>query len=155
TKQGAGNITLINTGIINSGSTGIVASNTASTISAASNSFIFVSNSGTITAGPNLQPNSQNSHGIWAGYGIATQTSTFGTVVIDNNGNVTAGTGSGIIGFNNSNGNITINDGPDTIVSGTNLGIQATANNRGNDQVNGHGAASSGDVTINLSQNAT
>ena len=140
-EQGAGDITLINTGNITAGSSGIAVNNNASTIAATASSFIFISNFGTIAAGPNSQPNGQPANGIWAGFGQADQTSTWGTVVIDNNADVTAsaGTGAGISGYNNGNGNVTINDGPDTTVTGYSFGIIATANNRGSDGITATG----------------
>ena len=149
---------MINTGNINNvGSTGIAVNNNASTISADAGSYIFISNFGTIVAGSNAQPNGQPTNGIWAGFGKACQTNTWGTVVIDNNADVTAsaGAGAGISGYNNGNGNVTINEGPDTTVTGYSFGIMAAANNRGSRrQINGDGSTTSGDVTINLSQNA-
>ena len=170
-KNDVGNITLINTGNINAGSTGIAANNGASSISASSHSFIFVSNFGMINAGNNPQSTSSNlpANGIWAGYGTSGATpNVSGTVVIDDSADVTAtsaaqGGASGIVAFNNSNGNVTVNvasnpDGPDTTITGYKYGIQATANNRGtavvNGTTNGTGSAS-GDVTINLSQHVT
>jgi hypothetical protein len=168
-EQGAGNITLVNTGNITAGSAGIAANNNSSSVPLSAKSFIFVSNFGTINAGANPQSTMFNipANGIWAGYGNGSATTTWGTVVVDDSADVTAtsslqGGASGIVAFNNSNGNVTVNvgpnpDGPDTTITGYKYGIQATANNKGTvngNSVNGAGSAS-GDVTINLSQHVT
>jgi len=124
-------------------------------------SSIVVSNFGTIVAGGNPQSNGIVANGIWVGYGNGGSSTTNGTVVVDNNANVTATSAagdSGIVAFNNSNGNVTVNEGPGTTITGAKYGVQATANNRGsavvNGSTNGTGSAS-GDVTINLAQNVT
>jgi VCBS repeat-containing protein len=161
-SQGAGNITLVNTGNVFAGSTGIAANNNSSSVPQSANSFIFVSNFGNITAGANPQSTNNNipANGIWAGYGNGSAPTTWGTVVVDNNADVTAtsslqGGASGIVAFNNSNGNITVNEGQDTNITGFKYGIQAVANNRGivNGVVTAGAGSASGDVTINLSQN--
>ena len=150
TEHAAGDITLISTGNINAGSTGIAAQDNASTISASANSLIFVSAFGTINAGTiNLNSNNAAS-GIWAGYGnsFSPLPNVNGTVVVDNNANVTATeTGSsGILAFDWGNGDVTVNDGAGTTVSGIKFGIEAVANDS---------SSGSGDVTINLGQNDT
>ena len=67
-----------------------------------------------------------------------------GTVVVNNNGNVTAAAGYGVDAYSYGNGNVTVNEGASTSVSGAQYGIAAFGNSFG-----------TGNVAINIAANAT
>jgi hypothetical protein len=149
-ESGAGGITVNANGNINSASTGIAAIN--NNISS-ENTFVSVLATGTITVGSVTQ-SSQSADGIWAGFGngSAFHSAVTGTVLVNNFANITAtaASSSGIVAFDNANGNVSVNDEAGTSVSGNLYGIEANAGTTaGNGDTSG-----SGDVSILLGQNA-
>lgn len=149
-ESGAGGITVNANGTINSASSGIAAINNNTT---SENSFVSVLAAGSITVGSVTQ-SSQASDGIWAGFGNggAFHSAVTGTVLVNNFANITAtsASSSGIVVFNNANGNVSVNDEAGTSVSGNLYGIEATA---GTTAANGD-TGGSGDISILLGQNA-
>jgi hypothetical protein len=146
-------VTMQNGDSIQSGSNGINAINTATSILASAGSVIAVTTAGSIHSGTVPNNNGTSPNGIAAGYlpgGSSTANlNVNGSVIINNAAaNVTTdptSTGSiGILAFNWGNGNITVNDASGTTVSGTQYGIDASAN-----------AAGTGNVAINVYANAT
>ncbi|PMX77258.1 hypothetical protein C1Y21_34340, partial [Pseudomonas sp. MPR-R2A3] len=84
---------------------------------------------------------------IQAGYngaitGSAANTDVNGSVVINNYANITSG-GHGIHAYNYGNGDVTVNDGAGTAVTGAVAGIKASAVGGG-----------TGDVSVNVGANA-
>ena len=112
-----------------SGSTGIFAQNYATAIFGSAHSSITVTANGTITSGQNSAVNG-GSAGILAGYNGAINgpfvpdLAVTGTVLVNNNANITAAAGLGIDAYNYGNGNVTVNDTAQT-VSGAQTGIGA------------------------------
>jgi hypothetical protein len=147
-NNGSGNITISSSGQLTSASSAINASNQSATVSAAANSTITISASGTINSGSTPNGSGTQPSGILAGYlGGSSSTPNLnvnGTVIINNSANITAAAGDGISGYNYGNGDVTINEGPNTTVTGAQYGLAATKHSGG-----------SGDVTINVGQNAT
>ncbi|WP_027556498.1 hypothetical protein, partial [Bradyrhizobium sp. Cp5.3] len=132
---------------IHSGGAGIAVIDYATSLLATANSTITVTNNSTINSGTTLNPSGSQPQGIAAGYygnnGTA-NTAINGTVTINNNGNVTAAAGYGLDGYNYGNGNVTVNDGANTSVSGAQYGIGAFNNSKG-----------SGSVAVNVGANST
>jgi hypothetical protein len=134
--------------VINSGSSGIVAVNRATSIDASDDSSITVNAYGTIYSGSNLNQSGNPPAGIQAGYtgdttGTAANTDVNGSVTINNYANISAAGGHGIHAYNYGNGDVTVNDGAGTTVTGAMAGIKAVALSGG-----------TGDVTINIGANA-
>ncbi len=130
---------------VNSGGSGISVVNQDTAIAAAANSTITVTANGTINSGTTLNPSGSVPQGIAAGYYGANGTANTainGTVVINNNANITAAAGYGIDGFNWGNGNVTVNEAANTSVSGAQFGIAAYALSKG-----------SGSVAVNVGAN--
>jgi hypothetical protein len=116
---------------INSGGAGISLVNYDTAISGAASTIIVMAN-GTINSGTTLNPNGSQPQGIAAGYygapsggSAAANTSVNGTVVVNNNANITAAAGYGIDAYNYGNGDVTVNDGAGTLVTGPQYGIAA------------------------------
>ena len=135
---------------VNGGSYGIQAINLASVVALSAQSSVSVINNATITGGFHLSPGAGVNQGISAGYfsnnGVS-DTSVFGTVSVDNFGNVTSANGYGINAYNWGNGNVTLTDESNTTVSGDLFGLNGFSGSTG--------AGSSGSVTINVMPNAT
>ncbi|MGY8683250.1 FecR domain-containing protein [Bradyrhizobium sp. UFLA05-153] len=133
---------------INSGSSGIVAVNRATSIDADSDSTITVTAYGTINSGSNLNQSGNPPAGIQAGYNGATtgsvaNTDVNGSVTINNYANVTAAAGYGLHAYNYGNGDVTVNDEAGTTVTGAVQGIRAQALSGG-----------TGDVEVTVGANA-
>ncbi len=159
---GLGNVSVTTSGgdIINSGSSGINAVNEATAIAVGVGALITVNTSGTINFGGLVTNSNGIPAGVSAGYlgGTATvaNMNVNGTVIVNNNANIAATvfngvavSGNGINAFNFGNGDITVNDGAGTTVSGVQTGIDAHAEG-------GTGANTpTGDVSVNVGANAT
>ena len=152
-SYGTGDISIVTDpgSIISSGGSGIVANNRDTSIAASADSAIMITADGIINAGSNVNLSGSPSAGIIAGYngtnvgfGSVANTSVNGTVIVNNNANVTDTGGYGVEAFNFGNGDVTVNDGSGTSVSGTEYGIAAVAES--------HGTGSS---TVNVAANAT
>ncbi|MBR1059816.1 S-layer family protein, partial [Bradyrhizobium diazoefficiens] len=131
---------------INSGGAGISAINLDDTIDPSANSVVSVTNNATITSGPTNNPSGSVPQGIAAGfYGSdgSAKTTINGTVIVNNNGNINAAAGYGIDAYNWGNGNVTLNEGANTSVSGALYGLAAYALSKG-----------SGSVAISVGANA-
>jgi hypothetical protein len=118
--------------VINSGSSGIVAVNRATSIDASDDSSITVNAYGTIYSGSNLNQSGNPPAGIQAGYtgdttGSVANTDVNGSVTINNYANITAVAGYGIHAYNYGNGDVTVNDKAGTTVVGADGGIRAQA----------------------------
>lgn len=138
--------------VLNSGSSGIVAVNRASSIGGASGSSIIVTTYGTVNSGssPNLAGNLPA--GIEAGYtgaasGTSANTGVNGAVIVNNHADITAASGYGINAYNYGNGDVTVNSFAETTISvsgSQSVGINAVALSGG-----------AGDVTVTLGENVT
>ena len=147
-NNGSGSITISSSGQLTSASSGINASNQSATVAAAANSIITVSAAGTINSGTVPHASGSQPSGILAGYlGGSSSTPNLnvnGTVVVNNSANITAAAGWGINAYNYGSGDVTVNNGPNTTITGAQYGI-AAANRSGG----------SGNVTVNVAPNAT
>ncbi|MBR0841063.1 cadherin-like domain-containing protein [Bradyrhizobium liaoningense] len=152
-SYGSGNVsvtTSTGTSIV-SGSHGITAINVATAIASSALSSVSVTAAGTITSGTHLSAGGSQPQGISVGYFGSNGTSNSninGTVTLDNSANVTALAGWGLLAYNWGNGNVTLIDRANTVVSGAQTGIQATSNVSGP-------AATPSTVTLNVEANAT
>ncbi|WP_280705032.1 VCBS domain-containing protein [Bradyrhizobium sp. BR13661] len=148
-SYGSGDITVTTEAgsVVTSGSSGIVAVNRATSIDKSDGSTITVNAYGTINSGSSLNQSGNTPAGIQAGYngaitGSAANTDVNGSVVINNHANITSG-GHGIHAYNYGNGDVTVNDGAGTAVTGAVAGIKASAVGGG-----------TGDVSVNVGANA-
>ena len=118
-----------------SGSSGIFAFNAATAIDALANSKITITADGTITSGQNSAVNG-GSAGIFAAYNGALNgpfvpdLAVTGTILVNNNADITAAAGWGIDAYNYGNGDVTVHDTALT-VSGAQIGIGAYQNSGG------------------------
>ncbi|WP_167533108.1 Ig-like domain-containing protein [Bradyrhizobium cajani] len=152
-SYGSGNVSITtSTGTsIASGSHGIMAINLATAIAGSALSSVSVTASGTITSGTHLSSGGSQPQGISVGYFGSNGTSNSninGTVTLDNSANVTALAGWGLLAYNWGNGNVTLIDRANTVVSGAQIGIAASSN------VSGPTATPS-TVTLTVEANAT
>jgi hypothetical protein len=137
-------------GVINSGSSGIVAVNRATSLDAAAGSTITVTANGTINSATHPNLSGSAPAGILAGYngiggfGSQANTNVNGTVTVNNHANIAAAVGYGIDAYNFGNGDVTVNQGAGNTVSGADYGIAALQLSAGK-----------GDVTIDVAANAT
>jgi T5SS/PEP-CTERM-associated repeat protein len=132
---------------INSGGAGVSLVNLDTAIAASANSMITLTANGTVNSGTTLNPSGSVPQGLAAGYFGANGTANTninGTVVINNNANITAAAGYGIDAFNWGNGDATMNDGAGTSVSGAQYGVAAFGLSHG-----------TGNVAVNVGANAT
>jgi len=144
---GTGNVSVLTDpgSTINSGGAGISAINQDTVIAGSSNTTVTVTNNAVINSGTTLNPSGSVPQSIAAGfYGAngTANTNINGTVVINNNANVTAAAGYGLNGYNYGNGNVTLNEGANTSVTADQYGLGAFANSKG-----------SGSVAINVGAN--
>ncbi|MDN3276002.1 Ig-like domain-containing protein [Frankia sp. RB7] len=153
-NYGTGNVTVVggNGSTINSGSTGILAFNQATTIGPLAPATIAVVSLGTITTGSALQPNGNVPAGINAGFGTGTYNpNIYGDVVVFAS-SITTGIGIGINAYDYGIGDITINIASNATISALNsapvtsggapIGINVSNYGAGNIEV----STSSGDV---------
>ncbi|WJR77825.1 Ig-like domain-containing protein [Bradyrhizobium sp. NP1] len=132
-SQGPGKITVTtsNGDTINSGSSGIVATDGATTLDASAGSTITVTARGIINSGANLNTSGSTPAGILAGYtgnnggNAVADPSVHGAVLVDNFATITAAAGFGINAFNGGQGNITVHNETGASVTGVNVGIRA------------------------------
>ncbi len=148
-NKGTGNITVTmsNGDTVNSGSTGVNVDNQDTSIPTTAGSIIAVTAAGTISSGTIATNNGNQPSGISAGYlGASTgaNASINGTVIVNNDANISAAAGSGINAYNYGNGNVTVNDAGGTIVSGAVYGISADAESGGG----------TGNLAVNVGPNA-
>ena len=138
---------------IDANGSGIVAENLATTVSSSAGSNITVTAYGTINSGTNPTQADNLPAGIIAGYFDSNGTpepNVDGTVTVNDFANITALSGAGINAFNFGNGNVIVNDNfgdgavASTTVSGTQYGIEASADSGG-----------SSNVTVSVGTNAT
>ena len=129
---------------IDANGSGVVAESLATTVSSGADSNITVTAYGTINSGTNLTQAGNLPAGIIAGYLDLNGTPDLnvdGTVTVNNFANVTALSGAGINAFNFGNGNVIVNDNygagavASTTVSGTQYGIEASADSGGTSNV--------------------
>ncbi|WP_426407043.1 Ig-like domain-containing protein [Bradyrhizobium ganzhouense] len=144
---GTGNVSVLTDAgsTINSGGAGISAVNFDTVLAASANSSVTVTNNAVINSGTTLNPSGSQPQGIAAGYyGVngTANTNINGTVVINNNANITAAAGYGVNGYNYGNGNVTLNEAGNTSVTADQYGLGAFANSKG-----------SGSVAINVGAN--
>jgi len=135
--------------VINSGSSGIVAVNRATSIDKSDGSTITVNAHGTINSGSNLNQSGSAPAGIQVGYngdptGSVANTDVYGTVIVNNYANINAAAGFGIEAHNWGNGDVSVNDGAGTTVSGGDVGIRAQTLSGG-----------TGNVSVTLGANAS
>ena len=132
---------------IHSGGAGVSVLSFATAIAASANSTLTVTTNGTINSGTTNNPSGSVAQGVAVGYYGANGTANTGisgTVVVNNNGNITAAAGYGIDAYNYGNGNVTVNEGAGTSVSGAQYGIGAFGNSFG-----------TGNIAVNVAANAT
>ena len=147
-STGTGNISVTTAAndSINSGSSGILAVNAATAISASADSTITVTAYGTINSGSNLDTGGQAPGGIQAGYNDGSplaNTNVSGNVLVNDYANITAAAGWGIDAFNYGNGNVTVNDYASTVTAAQ-TGIAAYQDGGG-----------TGNVTVTIDSGAT
>ena len=121
---------------INSASVGILAQNQGASVPQANNSSISISTQGTINSGSTPTGSGKEPAGILAGYlgGTSPPTSipnppistVFGNVNVQNGANINAAAGPGIATFNYGVGDISVSDGPGTIITATQAGTTAS-----------------------------
>ena len=137
---------------IDANGSGVVAESLATTVSSSADSNITVTAYGTINSGTNPTQAGNLPAGIIAGYLDSNGTPDLnvnGTVTVNDFGNITALSGAGINAFNFGNGNVIVNDNfgdgavASTTVSGTQYGIEASADSGG-----------TGNVTVNVGTSA-
>ncbi|MDA9432658.1 hypothetical protein XH88_12900 [Bradyrhizobium sp. CCBAU 51627] len=148
-SYGSGDVTVSTEAgsVVTSGSSGIVAVNRATSIDASADSEIIVNAYGTINSGSSPNQSGNTPSGIQAGYngattGSAVNTNVNGSVVINNYADITSG-GHGIHAYNYGSGDISVNDGAGTSVTGAVTGIKAVALGGG-----------TGDVNVSIGANA-
>jgi T5SS/PEP-CTERM-associated repeat protein len=144
---GTGNVSVLTDAgsTINSGGAGISAINLDTVLAASANNSVTVTNNAVIHSGTTLNPSGSVPQGIAAGfYGAngTANTAINGTVIINNNANITAAAGYGVDGYNYGNGNVTVNEGDNTSVTADQYGLATFANSKG-----------SGSVAINVGAN--
>ncbi len=139
---------------IAAGSTGIDAVNEATAILASAGSTITVTNNGTINSG-STSVSGNTPSGIAAGYlggtTAASNLNVFGTVLVNNDANITATAGFGIYAYSYGSGNVTVNDLASASVTGVQAGIQAVqlSGGTGNVEVDvGAGATVTGGIGV-------
>ena len=145
--SGTGNVSVLTDAgsTINSGGAGISAINQATALAAGLNSSVTVTNNAVINSGTTVNPSGSVPQGIAAGYYGANgqaNTNINGTVIINNNANITAAAGYGVDGYNYGNGNVTVNEAGNTSVTADQYGLAGYANSKG-----------SGSVAINVGAN--
>ena len=148
-NYGPGDIVINTSSAINSGGTGVDANNQATSIASSANSVIAITTAGSITSGTILNPSGSQPGGIQVGYlggttGGAANTNVNGTVIVNNTANISAAGGWGIDAYNYGNGNVTVDDGGGTTVSGAQYGIAGYAESGG-----------TGNLAINVGPNAS
>ena len=148
-ESGNISVTAASGSIINSGSSGIVATNQATAISAADPSSLTVIALGSINSGVNLTNSGSSPAGIEAGFNA---TSSFepnvnGSVFVNFGGSITAAAGQGIRAFNEGIGNITISVGSGSSISAAHTATSADSDNA----PYGIGAANFGTGNITVS----
>jgi hypothetical protein len=155
-NYGTGNISVTTSSgdSINSGSTGINAVNEATAIAAAAGALVTINSFGSINSGTILTNSGAQPSGLSAGFlggtnGGAANLAVNGTVIVNNDANITAAAGIGINAYNYGNGDITVNDASATTVSGVQYGIDAHA--EGGTGTN----APTGNIAVNVAANAT
>ena len=120
--------------VINSGSSGINASNQSTSIAANQGAMVTVSAAGSIHSGTINNNSGALPSGITAGFLGGTSTTpnlnVNGTVIVNNAANITADAGYGINAYNYGNGDITVNDACGTTVSGALYGIDSARRSR-------------------------
>ncbi|MFK9804358.1 hypothetical protein ACJENB_24465, partial [Escherichia coli] len=85
-------------------------------------------NNAVINSGTTLNPSGSVPQGIAAGFYGANGTSNTainGTVLVNNNANITAAAGYGVDAYNWGNGDVTLNEAANTSVSGAQYGLAA------------------------------
>ena len=141
-------VTMVGGDTITSGSSGIDAGNDATAISSTANALVAVSAAGTIDSGTTVNNSGSQPSGIVAGFlGGASATANLnvnGSVIVNNDANITAAAGWGIEAYNYGNGNVTVNDSSGTAIIGAEYGIAAYAESGG-----------TGDVAININSGAS
>jgi hypothetical protein len=149
-NRGPGSITVTTNSLdnIQSGSTGINASNQATAISVAAAAVVAVTTSGVIHSRTLLNNSNNQPAGIAAGFlGGGSSTPNLnvnGTVIVNNAAVITADAGSGINAHNYGNGNITVNDATGGNITAVGQGIYAHAEGAG-----------TGDIAVNVYANAS
>jgi len=135
--------------VVHAGGSGVDANNQATSIAAGANSVMAITTAGSITSGTILNPSGSQPGGIQVGYlggtsGGTANTNVNGTVIVNNTANISAAAGWGIDAYNYGNGNVTVDDGGGTTVSGAQYGIAGYAESGG-----------TGSVSINVGSNAS
>ncbi|MCG2645685.1 MULTISPECIES: Ig-like domain-containing protein [Bradyrhizobium] len=143
---GPGDIAVTTAGgdVVTSGSSGISATNLATSIGASEAALITVYNlaaihSGSIVTNSGSQP-SGIAAGFFGGTSATANLSVNGRVIVNNDGNIVSDAGVGINAYHYGNGDITINDASGTTVSGAQYGIEAHAEATG----------STGNIAVNV-----
>ncbi|HEX5230836.1 MAG TPA: hypothetical protein VFW56_01240 [Bradyrhizobium sp.] len=136
--------------VVQAGGAGVEANNQATSIASAANSVIAITTAGSISSGTMLNNNGSQPGGIQVGYlggtsGGTANTNVNGTVIVNNTANISAAGGWGIDAYNYGNGNVTVDDGGGTTVSGAQYGIAGYAESGGG----------TGNLAINVGPNAT
>ncbi|MEO8834551.1 MAG: hypothetical protein ABI407_20265 [Bradyrhizobium sp.] len=143
-------VTTSSASVIHAGGSGVEANDQATSIAAGANSVIAITTAGSITSGTILNSNGSQPGGIQVGYlggtsGGTANTNVNGTVIVNNTANISAAGGWGIDAYNYGNGNVTVDDGGGTTVSGAVYGIAGYAESGGG----------TGNLAINVGPNAT
>jgi hypothetical protein len=131
--------------VVDSGSSGIVAVNEATSISGDASSTISVTANGTIHSGTNLNNNGSTPAGIDTGYFPAATASpdgdVAGNVIVHSNAVIIADAGYGIDAYNYGTGDVTVTTSASSSITAAGTAIGAFANDGGNVSVTNDGVA--------------
>ena len=120
-------VTMSGGDVITSGSSGIEAIDQAAAVAAAANALVTVSATGSIESETiptdSGSPPSGISAGFLGGTSAVPNLNVNGTVIVNNDANITAAAGAGIQAFDYGNGNVTVNDSSGTTIIGAEYGI--------------------------------
>ena len=155
-NDGTGSISVITDAgtVINSGGEGISVANRNTNIPVSANASVAATVNGTINFGSIPNPSGSAAKGIDVGFfaGGNDNPNVHGTVVLNNNANVTqtvGNTGNGVNAYSYGDGSVTLNEGAGTVVSAGQIGVAAFGLSAGNSFNGG-----ANDVTVNVGDNA-
>jgi T5SS/PEP-CTERM-associated repeat protein len=155
-NDGTGSISLVTDAgtVINSGGEGVSVLNRNTNIPVNANASITATVNGTVNFGAVPNPSGSPAKGIDVGFfaGGNDNPNVHGTVVLNNNANVTQTVGSGgnaVTAYSYGDGSVTLNEGAGTVVSAGQIGVAALGLSAGNSFTGG-----ANDVIVNVGDNA-
>jgi T5SS/PEP-CTERM-associated repeat protein len=155
-NDGTGSISLVTDAgtVINSGGEGVSVVNRNTNIPVNANASITATVNGTVNFGSVPNPSGSPAKGIDIGFfaGGNDNPNVHGTVVLNNNANVTQTVGNGgnaVTAYSYGDGSVTLNEGAGTVVSAGQIGVAALGLSAGNSFTGG-----ANDVIVNVGDNA-